>query len=403
MISFEESMRRVASLDIESVGVEKLFINDALGRFLAQDIVASIDNPQAPTAAMDGYAIRGKDQKRKRLKVVAEVPAGQEPNVALREGEAIKIFTGALMPSNADTLIPIENVEVKEEEIEIVQPVVEGFSVRPRGENFKAGERLIARGDRIGFAEIGVMASLNIVMPLIYQKPKIAIIATGSEVLEIGEQQSSLAQLRSSNNYTLAALAQMHGAEPIQLGTVKDDKQSIIEAFEVALASSNIVVSTGGVSVGDYDFVKDVVKDALGAEVIFKGVVIKPGQHVMLARVDRKFIVSLPGFAYSSTVTFLLYVLPLMYRMQGSEYRPKIIAARLVEPFKKKSKKSEFTPCRVYIQDGEFVVDFKGNKEGSSAILTNMLGTDRGLLITSPQEGDKEIGEMVSVWLINLL
>ncbi len=401
MISFEESMQRLQQLQIKPVGVQKLFLNDALGYRLAEDIVASYNSPQAPTSAMDGYAIKAKDQKLGKLKIVDQTPAGSEVERQLQEGEAIKTFTGSLMPKGADTLIPIENVEVEGEYILIKEPVAQGFSVRPVGENFKEGEVLIKKGSPIGFAEIGVMASLNVVMPKVYQRPKVAILSTGSEVLEIGEEQTSPAQIRSSNNYTIEAIVKLHGGEPIQLGAVKDDKRSITEAMKQALDSADIVVTTGGVSVGDYDFVKDVVRQELGAEVAFKGVVIKPGQHVMVASKDDKVIVALPGFAYSSTVTALIYLLPILYRMQGSDYEPMIVEATLAEAFKKKSKKTEFTPCNVTIKDGEFYVDFTGNKEGSSAILTNMLGSNKALAITSPQEGDKEPGERIRVWLIH--
>ncbi|MRI59091.1 MAG: molybdopterin molybdenumtransferase MoeA [Epsilonproteobacteria bacterium] len=401
MISFEESMEILDALPIEPRGVQKLCLTDAVGRYLAQDIVADTDSPQAPTAAMDGYAIRAVDQERKRLVIVNETPAGSEVAQELKEAEAIKTFTGSLMPEGADTLIPIENVQVQGDQITILEPVPQGFSVRPVGENYKEGETLIPKGSRIGFAEVGVMASLNIVWPKVYQRPKVAILATGSEVLELGEEQRSIAQIRSSNNYTLQALARIHGAEPVQLGAVKDDKGSITQALKEALKSADIVVTTGGVSVGDYDFVKDVVRSELGAEVAFKGVVIKPGQHVMVAQKDEKFIVALPGFAFSSTVTFMLYVLPLLYRMQGSRYRPTMVYATLKEPFRKRSKKTEFTPCNVTIEDGEFFVDFQGKREGSSAILTNMLGPKSALVVTSPEEGDKEAGERVLVWLIH--
>ncbi len=401
MISFEESVKILQNLQVPLSGVEKLFLTEAIGGFLAEDIVAKEDNPPAPTAAMDGYAIKAKDQTKGSLRVVGQTPAGSEVAKELQVGEAIKTFTGSLMPKGADTLIPIENVEVEGEQILIKEPVPEGFSVRPVGENYSMGEVLIKKGSHIGFAEVGVMASLNIVMPLVYQKPKVGILSTGSEVLEIGEQQSSPAQLRSSNNYTLEALTRLHGGEPVQLGAVGDEKAQIAEAMGEGLRSSDILVTTGGVSVGDYDFVKDVVREALGAEVAFKGVVIKPGQHVMVARAGQKFIVSLPGFAFSSTVTFMLYVLPLIYRMQGSNYQPKMVYATLKEPFIKRSKKTEFTPCNISIEDGEFFVDFAGHKVGSSAILTNMLGENKGLVVTSPTEGNKDAGERVLVWLIN--
>ncbi len=403
MISFEESIKRLEALEVCEAGVRKLFLNDALGYRLAQDIVAHTNSPEAPTAAMDGYAIKAADQALGRLKVVSQTPAGSEVERILQTGEAIKTFTGSLMPKGADTLIPIENVEVEGEEIVIKESVAAGFSVRPVGENYKKGEVLIKKGERIGFAEIGVMASLNVVMPLVYQKPRVAILATGSEVLEIGQQQTSPAQIRSSNNSTLEAIVALHGGDPVQLGAVKDDRVSITQALLTALESADIVVTTGGVSVGDYDFVKDVVRGELGANVVFKGVVIKPGQHVMVAKVDKKFIVALPGFAYSSTVTALIYLLPLLYKMQGSKYRPKMLYATLKEPFVKRSRKTEFTPARLLLEDGEIFVDFEGNRVGSSAILTNMLGEDRVLVVTSPEEGNKEAGERVLVWLINSL
>jgi molybdopterin molybdotransferase len=401
MIGFEESLRRLEALGIEPVGVCKRFVTEAVGWTLAEDIVADHDSPDAPTAAMDGYAIRAADQQKGRLRVVSATPAGSEVERSVGEGEAIKTFTGSLMPPGADTLIPIENVDAEGDEIIIREPVERGFSVRPVGENYKKGEVLIKKGSILGFAEVGVLASLNVVMPKLFQKPRVAILSTGSEVLEIGQQRQSPAQIRSSNNYTIEAIVRLHGGEPVQLGAVKDDLDSITAAFKEALKSADIVVSTGGVSVGDYDFVKDVVRGALGAEVAFKGVVIKPGQHVMVAQKGPKVILALPGFAYSSTVTALIYLLPILYKMRGARYRPKIVTATLAEPFVKRSKKTEFTPCRVRIVDGEYYVDFAGNKEGTSAILTNMIGEDRGLCITDPDEGSKDAGERIRVWLIH--
>jgi len=399
MISFEESLKILNSLDFKPIGVQKLFLTKALGRVIAEDIVAKKNSPEFPTSAMDGYAIKYEDQEKIRLKNIGKTPAGSVVENEVVSGTCIKTFTGSLMPKGADTLIPIENVEVIEDEIIIKEPVEKGFSVRPVGENYKKGEVLVKKGTILSFAEIGVMGSLNIVMPKVYQLPKVAILATGSEVLEIGEERRNLAQIRSSNSYTLETLIKIHGGEPIQLGAVKDDKGSIVKALKEALNSADIVVTTGGVSVGDYDYVKDVIKEEMGAEVAFKGVVIKPGQHIMVAKKGNKAIIGLPGFAYSSTVTFLIYVLPILYKMKGSVYKPKIVKATLKEKFVKRSKKTEFTVCNVYLEDGEYFVDFKGKRVGSSAILTNMIG-DVGLIITSPIEGNKEAGEKVDVWLI---
>ncbi|WP_457598634.1 molybdopterin molybdotransferase MoeA [Hydrogenimonas sp.] len=397
-MSYDESMRRVRALSVERVGVEKIYLPRAQGRILAQDVVAAENSPRHPTSAMDGYAIIAGDQSGGRLRIDRVNPAGNDTEgLRVTPGTAIKTFTGALMPEGADTLIPIEKVTVEGEWIRIDEPVPQGFAVRPVGENFKEGEILLRRGSPIGFAEIGVMASLNVVAPLVVQRPKVAILATGSEVLELGECSDNPAQIRSSNNYTLEALVQLHGGAPVQLGSVHDERSAITAAMAEALESADIVVTTGGVSVGDYDFVKDVIRDELGCEVHFKGVRIKPGQHVMVAQRGNRFIVALPGFAYSSTVTFLLYVLPILYRMQGREYALPVVSATLTEPFSRKAKgKSEFTACNLRLVDGEYRCDFQGKRSGSSAILTNLLG-ETGLLWLDETEGDKEAGERVRV------
>jgi len=396
MISYETSQNMISLLPVGTLRSERLFLSAALGRVLAEDIVASEDYPTHPTSAMDGYAMIHTDfAEHKALAILGDNPAGADEVAEVESGICIKTFTGSLMPAGSDTLIPIENVTVKDGLIMIDKPVPAGFAVRPVGESYRAGEILIARGTTIGFAEIGVMAGINQVMVSVAQRPRVSIIATGSEILDIGQTQQHAGQIRSSNSYTLEALVNSLGGESIGMGIVGDDKHDIMERFDEALRSSDIVVSTGGVSVGDYDFVKHIVPK-LGAEVIFKGVNIKPGQHVMVAQRGSKFIVSLPGFAYSSTVTFILYVAPLMARMMGcvNPYEP--IEATLKVPFAKRSNKSEFTACNLSFEDGRYWVDFEGKKTGSSAILTNLLG-HAALMMCGEDDGDLEAGTLVRV------
>lgn len=396
MISYETSQNMISLLSIGNIRSERIFLSSALGRILAGDIVAESDYPLHPTSAMDGYAIIHNDLgEYDSLEILGDNPAGADEIGGVMSGACIKTFTGSLMPSGADTLIPIENVRVEGEYIVIDKMVPKGFAVRPVGESYREGEVLIARGTKIGFAEIGVLAGINCVMIRVTQRPRVAIIATGSEILDIGESASHKGQIRSSNSYTLQALVDSLGGESVQMGIVGDDKVSIMERFEEALHSCDIVVSTGGVSVGDYDFVKDIVP-RLGAEVIFKGVNIKPGQHVMVAQRGDKFIVSLPGFAYSSTVTFVLFAAPLIARMLGVENAYETIEATLKVPFAKRSNKSEFTACNLFFEDGRYWVDFEGKKTGSSAILTNLLG-NAGLMICGEEDGDLEVGTLVRV------
>ena len=397
MIHFDESIQIIQDLNIASYKTKESHLMDALGYVLAEDIIADHNSPEFPTSAMDGYAIIHEDMALGTLRVGSINPAGSALKEEVIGGTCIKTFTGSLMPHGADTLIPIENVEVHGEEITIKQEVSYGFSVREPGENYAKGQLLIPKGTKIDFPQIGVMASLNISSVLVYEKPTVAIISTGSELLSLGEEQTNDAQIRSSNNYILEAIVKKYDGIPLQLGCIKDDKATITQAISEALEKSDIVVTTGGVSVGDFDFVKDVIYE-LGCDVVFKGVRVKPGQHIMVARKDDKFIIGLPGFAYSSTVTALLYLVPLIEKFQEGKCSLHTVKAKLKEPFVKRAKKAEFTACNISLREGEYYVDFRGKKVGSSAILTNMLG-NVALLVTSEDDSSKEEGDEVNVLL----
>jgi len=396
---FDKSIEIIDNIEIKNYKTKKVYLTDSLGYILAEDIVTDHNSPAFPTSAMDGYALRHKDLKLGRLKISSINPAGSDLSDSVEQGSCIKTFTGSLMPEGADTLIPIENVTVDGNEIIIDKEVAFGFSVRAIGENYSKGQKLISKGTKINFSQIGVMASLNIVSVLVYEKPRVAILSTGSELLELGEKQTSDAQIRSSNNYILEAIVKKYGGDALQLGCIKDDKESILKGIDSAMAQSDIVVTTGGVSVGDFDFVKDVIFE-LGCEVLFKGVRVKPGQHIMVAKRDDKFIIALPGFAYSSTVTALLYLVPLIAKFQNIKSPLKIVEAELEEPFNKRFKKAEFTACTLNMRDGRYFVDFSGKKSGSSAILTNMLGST-ALLVTSEEDNSKAVGDRVRVILLD--
>ena len=271
---FDESIEIIKNIEINHYKKEKRYLTDTLGYVLAEDIVADHNSPEFPTSAMDGYAVKHEDLALGRLKISSINPAGADLVEEVIGGCCIKTFTGSLMPIGADTLIPIENVTVEGTEVIINEEVPFGFSVRAIGENYEKSQSLIDEGTKIDFPEIGVMASLNVVSPLVYEKPRVAILSTGSELLELGDVQTSDAQIRSSNNYILEALVNKYDGQALQLGCILDDKKTILNAIESALVQSDIVVTTGGVSVGDFDFVKDVIVE-LGCEVLFKGVRVK--------------------------------------------------------------------------------------------------------------------------------
>ncbi len=399
-ITYHQSQEIINTLSLPAPATRRLFLSDALGFILAEDIIARQSSPAHPTSAMDGYAIRYEDMGAKALEVLHDNPAGEMIETQVQKGSCIKTFTGSLMPKGSDTLVPIENVELQGESIQIVKPVEKGFAVRNVGENYEKGEVLIKKGSRIGYAEIGVMASLNIAQVAVYKRPIVAVLSSGSEILDLAQPQTNDAQIRSSNHITLEALAKSYGAEVVQLGVVEDDKESISRAIQNGLKQADIVVTTGGVSVGDYDFVKDVVRDEIGARPLFKGVKLKPGQHLMFARKEDQFIISLPGFAFSSTVTFLLYAVPMIVKMQGGSYEPAIVDAVLEEDFAKPAGKTSYHAVNVRYENESFRVNFQGKKSGSSAILTNMLDS-AGLLMLQPETTRVQAGERVSVLLIN--
>ena len=399
-ISYKNSIEILNNIQLTKQTTQKLFITQALGKILAKDVIANHNSPEFPTSAMDGYAIRYEDLKSEFLEIIAKNPAGYVVESEVSLNKCIKTFTGSLMPKGSDTLIPIENVEVIENKIKIKKEVPFAFAVREIGENYKKDEVLIKKGTTIGFSEIGVLASLNISQIEVFIEPTIAVASTGSEILDLGDIQTNDAQIRSSNHLVLEALFKSNGANTIQMGVVKDDMTSITNLLETALLKANIVVTTGGVSVGDYDFVQDVIKDKLNAQILFHGVNIKPGMHILVAIKDEKIIVALPGFAYSSTVCAILYVLPLIYKFRNSNEKLPIVKAKITKDFPKKIKKAVFTACNVSCVNGEYLVDFEGKKEGTSAILTNLLGNS-ALLVQAEDSSDIKAGDLVDILLLN--
>lgn len=393
---FDETIEDlIASFNEVERTIQSIFLTEAHGRVLAKDIIAKENSPEFLTSAMDGYAIRYEDQKDGVVRLADRVPAGSDIKTIVQKGTCVKTFTGSLMSEGSDTLIPIENVEVDGDEVKIITPVAKGFSIREIGENYKEGETLIKKGTTITFAEIGVMAELGVVLVPVYAKPKVAVVATGSEIVEVGEPKTSPAQIRSSNHVTIEGIVKEHGADVCRMALVKDDKEIIKNAILDALVSNDIVITTGGVSVGDYDFVKDIIKD-MKPEYIVDGSFVKPGRHIRVVKIGAKFIFALPGFPYSSAVMCFLYVLPLLRAMQGINPSTNYLSAKITEDYSKRSKYTEFTACNLSINNAELCVDLVGKRVGSSAILTNMLDNAALLRVEQDTKLIKK-GEIVKV------
>ena len=379
---YDETIQDLISSMENMQGVsQKVFLADTIDRILATDIVAKENCPLHVTSAMDGYALRHEDQQLGILRLSDRLPAGTfKENSIVEKGTCIKTFTGSLMSEGSDTLIPIENVIVDGDEIKIINPVTKGFAIRPIGESYCKGEILIKKGTIIGFAEIGVMAELGFVQVPVFIKPRVAVLATGSEILDLGEERTTPAQIRSSNHITLEAIVKAHGADVTRLGIAKDDKKLIKDKIVDGLKNNDIVITTGGVRVGDYDFVKDIIK-GMEPKYIVDGAHVKPGRHIKIVKLGSKYIFALPGFPYSASVMCFLYILPLLRAMQGLEAETLYVDAIIDEDYQKRSPFTEFTACNLSLIDGKFHVDLKGKKIGSSAILNNMLNNSALLRI----------------------
>lgn len=401
-INYDKSIEILNNIKLNKPTTEKVFIVDAIDKVIANDVVADHNSPEHPTSGMDGYAIKFEDMNNPIIEIIDKNPAGSVVESKVVEGVCIKTFTGSLMPEGSDTLVPIENVEVNKNTIKITKAVPFGFATRDIGENYSRNEVLIKKGTVIGFAEVGVLASLNIAQINVIVNPTVAIASTGSEILDLGEVQTNQAQIRSSNHLTIEALCKKNGANTLQMGIVEDDIESITNLLETALQKADIVVTTGGVSVGDYDFVQDVIKDKLQAEVLFHGVTIKPGMHILVAIKDGKTIIALPGFAYSSTVCAILYVLPLIYRFRQSSESLPIVKARISEDYPRRMPKTVFSACNVEYINNEYTINFDGKKKGTSAILTNMLESP-ALLIQKEDSKDIKKDDLVEILLLNQL
>ncbi|WP_103611622.1 molybdopterin molybdotransferase MoeA [Campylobacter concisus] len=371
--------------------VEKVAITDALDRNIAYDITAAENYPAKPVSAMDGYAFAFKDGLNE-LELITDLPAGSDKRLHVEGSKCVKTFTGSLMSEGTDTLVPVENVEVSGSKIIIKKSVPKGFAVRAVGESYKKGEILIKKGTRLTYSEIALLAELGVFHVSVFIRPRVAILATGSEIKDLGEPLDSPAQIHSSNHVGIAMQIRKMGAEPILCEIVRDKAELVEKAIINALKSADILVTTGGISMGDYDFVKGALNENFS--LIIEGAAIKPGRHIRVAKSGDKYIFALPGFPYSAMVMCVLYVRVLINTWFSQE-EPKITAI-MDEDYKKRSPFLEFTAVNLENRDGKVFVNLNGKKLGSSAIVNNL--TNEAALLIIPKETEFIAkGEVVEV------
>jgi molybdopterin molybdotransferase len=303
-------------LDIEFVDL--LMANN---RILASSVTSSLDFPHWDNSAMDGYAVRYADVQNARadkpavLEVVAEIPAGYSPQVMIKPGQAARIFTGAVMPEGADTVVMQERTHRQDNRVLVfIAPQPQEF-VRQKGSFYQGGTELLPAGTVLGAGEIGILAAAGKDQIDVFRRPKVAIFSSGNE-LAMPEQLLKPGQIVDSNQFSLATLLRGMGAEVLLLGIIEDDPETLSEIIDYAIANSDIVISTGGVSVGDYDYIGKTLT-SLGGKIHFKSVQMRPGKPLTFATFSEKLYFGLPGNPVSAMVTCWRFVKPVIRKMSG--------------------------------------------------------------------------------------
>ncbi len=328
MFSAAEAERLILTLVQPVDTVEALDLTDVascLGRVLAKPVISALDFPHWDNSAMDGYAVRASDVQRSpvTLQIVEEIPAGKLPQKSIKPGQAARILTGAMMPAGADTVVMQEETERQGDRVTILQAAqsgsVAGAFVRQRGSFYRAGSELL-RADQVIFpAEIALLAAAQQMQVQVYQRPRVAIISTGSELVR-PDQPLQPGQIVDSNQYALTALVAQTGAIPVPLGIISDQRSAVKAAITAALSQADLVISSGGVSVGDYDYVDQVLAD-LGATLHIRAVAVKPGKPLTVATIagatHPQLYFGLPGNPASAMVGFWRFVAPAIAKLSG--------------------------------------------------------------------------------------
>jgi len=315
------------------VGKEEVSLSEVLNRFLAEDVTASVDVPPFNRSTVDGYAVRAEDtfgadeDRPKRLKICGRANVGEKPTVKVEKGLAAEIFTGAPLPSGADAVVMVENTTRKGDTVLIHESVSKGENVMKAGSDIRRGETVLKKGQRLSSREIGVLAALGIAEVKVHRRPRVAVLSTGAEVVTLGKPLPE-GKIYDINAHTLSAAVSECGGEPINVGIVQDKPYQMEAAIHKALHSADVVVTSGGVSVGPMDIIPKVLNTMGKPGVVVYGIAMKPGKPTAIAVIDGKPVFSLPGHPASALLAFHLFVRPTVIAMSGGrEEAPNIVRA----------------------------------------------------------------------------
>ncbi len=402
-LTVDEAVSEILAATV-TLGAETIAVSDAAGRVLAEPILSTRRHPPADCSAMDGYAVRRADLKAASaenpisLPVVYEIPAGGHAERSLEAGEAARIFTGAPLPPGADAVVRQEDTRAGTGRVEILVEPDPREHVRSGGEDFEIGDQLIDRGAVLGSAHIGVLASIGRTVVAVHQRPTVAILSSGDELVE-PDRPADSGQIVSSNSYTLAAACREIGARPNYLGIAGDRPDEIEERLRAGLRAE-VIVSSAGVSVGDHDHMRSVL-EKIGCRLRFWGVLIKPGYPLAFGVIEPTgtLVFGLPGNPVSAAVTFEEFVRPALRKMMGHRalYRPTIVA-RLTQKLTKRAGRLHFVRVSLELRNGEYSATPISNQ--SSGVLTSMIRGD-GLAVFPAESESLAAGSEVDVQILN--
>jgi molybdopterin molybdotransferase len=394
MIAVADAKARILAQVEHPTPAEVRPLPRALGRVLARDIEAPFDVPPADNSAVDGFAVRAADLPPAgagRLRVVADLPAGAVFAGGVAPGQTVRIMTGAPMPAGTDTVVPKELAEEAGGSVRLA-PVDPGANVRARGEDVRAGSVVLRAGAVLRPQELGLIASLGFPDVPVHRPPRVALLSTGDEVVEPGRPRRP-GQIYDANRFSLGAMVEAAGAEAADLGIVPDVDAELRHRLLQAAGLADVVLTSGGVSVGDYDLVKRVLGEIGGID--FWQVAMQPGRPLAVGRIGGAHFFGLPGNPVASVLCFHLFVRPVLWKLAGrTRLEPECVTAVALEPMRKRTGRREFKRGILRFTEGRYEVSTTGPQ--GSGILSSMVAANC-LIVLEESRGDVQPGERVLV------
>jgi molybdopterin molybdotransferase len=394
MIVVADARARILADVASATPPETIPLGRALGRVLAREVRAPFDVPPADNSAVDGYAVRAADltaDGRACLRVVGDLPAGGVFPAEIRPGQALRIMTGAPMPRGADTVVPKELAEAAGDAVSLAL-VEAGANVRTQGEDVRAGAVVLPAGTVLRPQDLGLIASLGFAEAAVHRRPRVAILSTGDEVAEPGSTRRP-GQIYDANRFSLAGMVEAAGGDPLDRGIVPDVRELLRGRLLDAAATADVVLTSGGVSVGDYDLVKSVLAEIGGID--FWQVAMQPGRPLAVGRIAGSQFFGLPGNPVASVLCFHLFVRPALWKLAGrTRLDPECLTATAVEPMRKKTGRREFKRGILRFTERGYEVATTGPQ--GSGILSSLVAANC-LIILEEGRGDVQPGERVVV------